>query len=126
MKKLLAFSCWTLIFGLLLLGLDQFFLRIPASVSPHREAQTFYLDFRTRLLALTAGEKSGAPASPVPGQKPSGAAPKTPAAAQAPAPAMEAPALRYVYVDQGGDLHFADSLQEIPAPYRADARPLSR
>jgi hypothetical protein len=140
MKKSLSALLWTLVFIALLLGIDQFFLRIPASVSPHREAQTFYLDFRGRLLALGTGEKKPAGPLPAPGkaQSPLGskpAAPAPPAQAPAPAAAVSAPlpppsgggaVVRYIYVDQAGDLHFADSLQEVPARYRGEARPLSR
>lgn len=132
MKKLLGFSCWALVFALLLLALDQFFLRIPATVSPHREAQTFYLDFRSRLLALPSGEKRTPSRPPVPGKGPAKVAPvaspptPAPAAKTSPAPAIEAPEVRYIYVDQKRDLHFADSLQEVPAAYRGEARPLSR
>jgi hypothetical protein len=129
MKKIVFFFVWTLVFVLLLLGIDQFFLRVPASMAPHREAQVFYLDFRTRLLALfPAGRKAdqqraGGQEQPlVPAEKgPGGAAPVT-----KPPPPSTAGEVRYIYVDQAGELHFADSLQEVPSRYRAEARPMSR
>jgi hypothetical protein len=131
MKKIVFFFVWTLVFVLLLLGIDQFFLRVPASVAPHREAQTFYLDFRTRLLALfpdaqLAGQqRAGGQEQPLlpaePGKGSGNAAPVT----SPPSPAA-AGEVRYIYVDQAGELHFADSLQEVPSRYRAEARPMSR
>jgi hypothetical protein len=154
MKKSLSALLWTLVFIALLLGLDQFFLHIPATVSPHQEAQTFYLDLRARLLLLGTGASPEASQQAAPAQEqPRGlpattkkAAPSAPAVQpqakpQQPGPAVSVPTptpgpaassgkettmLRYIYVDKAGDLHFADSLQEVPAPYRAEARPMSR
>jgi hypothetical protein len=33
---------------------------------------------------------------------------------------------RYLYVDNGGQLHFADTLQEIPPRYRKEAQLLEK
>jgi hypothetical protein len=136
MKKSLSALLWTLIFVALLLGIDQFFLHVPASISPHQAAQSFYVDFRTRLLALSVGEKQMGQRPPTasepkvltkpPSTSPKGQPGRVPLPDAAAAPAGEAVALRYIYVDQAGDLHFADSLQEIPSRYRAEARPMSR
>ncbi len=40
------------------------------------------------------------------------------------APQAASPSPRYVYVDADGDLHFADSLQEVPSVYRSEAQRL--
>jgi hypothetical protein len=36
----------------------------------------------------------------------------------------EAPSQSYFYADRQGELHFVDSLQQVPAPYRDEAQPL--
>ncbi len=78
--------------------------------------RSFYLDFRHRLLTLAAPgdnqsletvldrassppEKDGAPVSSDP---------------------------RYIYVDGQGQLHFAATLEDVPAALRSQARPLAQ
>lgn len=140
MRKLLSFLIWTLAFLLLLVVLDQLLVRFPAP----QALTTFYRDLRTRAVELARGTPPApapAPKVPPPPAHPAPPAPPQPPPAveglsemhrqppKAPPAAMTkkataAPALRYVYADRDGNLHFAATLAEIPAAYRGGAKPL--
>ncbi len=140
MRKLLSFLIWTLAFLLLLVVLDQLLVRLPAP----QALATFYRDLRTRVVELARGTPPAAlpaPKVPAPPERPVlPAAPQAPPAVEglvepprpapkAPAAALSkkataAPALRYVYADGEGNLHFAATLAEIPAAYRGGAKQL--
>lgn len=144
MKRLVSFLFWTFLFLAVCLGLDQLLVRVEMPLPVLSEVRSFYVDFRTRLLQLghrlpakgaPAGKKAAVPpaAKGAAGARPKamdvqpkGAEPpprslpeKTPAPAGAGAP-------RYVYVDGQGELHFADSLEEVPASFRKGAQPLEK
>jgi hypothetical protein len=129
MKKLPSFLLWAIVFFLLLLALDQLWVRVPMQQPALAAVREFYLEFRGRLLHLAGGPAPvtiesvidqaipDPPKSPSPLLKP--ALPVSPAQ-----PATTTP--RFLYVDSSGTLQFADRLEDIPAPYRASARPLER
>ena len=149
MARFLSILFWTAVFLLIMLGIDQFLLRVPASVPAHAAVATFYRDLRSRLLDLATGKAQqpakapGAPGKPAPPGKSGGAAPAPPASIEAviekqqphkpttaPAPGKgkavktppTEPAARYLYADEQGTLHFAATLAEIPEQYRDKAR----
>jgi hypothetical protein len=117
MKRLAGFLLWTTVFLALLLAADQFLLRVPLKAPAYATARNFYLDFRSRLRHAGAVGKTAPPATAA-SQRKKG---NTPVAA---ASAEQSP--RYLWVDAGGELQFADSLSEIPAAFRKDAKPLKR
>ena len=144
MSRFLAFLLWTVVFLLLLVGLDQLLVRVPASHPAHVAVATFYRDLRSRLIDL-AGEnllaqspaRPAKPVPPAPGPAPASAekAIKTPhpgpsqpsttiatPAKPKPASPRAEPSPRYLYADDRSELHFADTLAEIPEPYRDKAR----
>jgi len=149
MARFLSLLFWTAVFLLIMLAIDQFLLRVPASVPVHAVVATFYRDLRGRLLDL-AVEKSPS-AEKAPGAPPKPASPlKTREPAEVPQASIEAvieqqqphkvspapgkgsavksppaePAARYLYADEQGGLHFAATLAEIPEQYRGKAKPL--
>jgi hypothetical protein len=147
MARVLSMLLWSAVFLLLLAGIDQLLVRAPASHPAHVAVATFYRDLRSRLIDL-AGETLVAqppvwPAKtvpPAPGppsakgeqviKKPPTSPlepPSTTAATPAkPKPAWQTPepSPRYLYADERGELRFADTLAEIPEPYRDKARRL--
>ncbi len=135
MKKLLSILLWTLVFLLLLAGLDQLLLRVPARHPAHVAVATFYRDLRSRVVELFGREPVPATVTPA---KTGSAKAKEPAGnietlieqrrvlpPAAPSGAAGAPTLRYVYADEEGTIQFAETLAEIPAPYRDKARRLA-
>lgn len=117
MFKLLKILAWVLISLALFIGGDQFLLRVPMSAPGVHQVQTFYVDFRSRLFGLFGfdSDESGAQQS----------IEAVIAANQPKEKKKSAPAQRYLYVDQFGDLQFADSLELVPARYRTVAEPLA-
>ncbi|WP_429884829.1 hypothetical protein [Geoalkalibacter halelectricus] len=113
MKKIAGFVLWSLLFVLLLAGLDQLLLRADLDVPAYRETRRFYVDFRARLIERPAPGRTlsiediieQAPAAPRATKDSSGG---------------------YVYVDEQGVLHMADSLEEVPPHLRREARRLNR
>lgn len=116
MKRIAAILLWSGLFLVILFGVDQFFLRVPASAPVLDEVRTFYLDFRGRLLKLAGREPEATLESVIEGSA-------APAAAR---PAGKGGAPRYLYVDGQGELQFADTLEEVPAAYRKEAQPIGR
>ena len=127
MKHLFKTIFWTFFLILLLLGIDQYFVRVPASQPTVAAVRSFYLDFRARLLrqlpeevpvsveaVIEAAEKEVAQ------PQPQTLAPKK----AAPVSAAEEPKYRYIYADADGGLHFAATLEEIPEPFRRQAQRL--
>ena len=117
MFKMLKLFAWIVFPTLLLLAADQFLVRVPLSLPGATQAQTFYVDFRGRLLDLI-GVKQGKPGS---GKSIEGVIEAT---TQAPKEKKSVPQ-RYLYVDENGALQFADSLSLVPAKYRETAQPLA-
>lgn len=142
MTRFFSVLLWTAVFCLLLLAIDQLLVRVPASMPAHVAAVDFYRDLRSRVIDLVSGTKPvpapATPAKPVSPPKAKAAPasveaiieqrrPAAPAAIANPVarpPAAAEPAPRYVYADDRGELHFAETLAEIPEPYRDKARRL--
>jgi hypothetical protein len=116
MKKIRNFIVWTLVFVGLLLAFDLLMVR-STSFPPWLEGiQRFYADFRGRILNLMPD----APSTSIEQVIETSARPKS----QQKTEVVPSARQRYVYADAQGILHFADSLAEVPAAYRASAQPL--
>ena len=90
-------------------------MRMRMEVPVLQQSQTFYLDFRTRLLNLVSNKSDTTPKT-IDAVIEQTAKPKS-------APSEQL--TRYLYVDDSGTLQFADSLQQVPAKYRNEAQPLA-
>lgn len=133
MNRLIKAIFWTLLFLVMLLVIDQVLVQVPPAHPAHAAVSNFYRDFRGRLIDLAFGERKAAPESieavietqqrshknTAPHVKQSShqaAAPATPPLPQK--------AQRYLYSDGRGELHFTDSLDEVPDEYRGQAQPM--
>ena len=133
MHKLIKPIFWTSLFLLALLALDQFFVQVPPVHPAHEIVSSFYRDFRGRLIDLALGEKK-APKSieaviekQKAGKLPAQSKVKEPIAPKAESsPAADQGTQRYIYSDDKGELHFVDSLDDVPDQFRKQAQPMSR
>ncbi|MDX9709823.1 MAG: hypothetical protein RBT64_09745 [Trichloromonas sp.] len=128
MKRLFKTIFWTFFLILLLLGIDQYFVRVSASQPAVTAVRAFYLDFRARLPRLLPdGEPVSVEAvieaaeKGVAQSQPTALAPKK----AAPVSAAAEPKFKYLYADADGGLHFAATLEEIPEPFRRQAQRLT-
>jgi hypothetical protein len=151
MRRLLVGLLWAVVFLVLLAGIDQLLVRVPVFSPAPLAVVTFYRDLRSRVLELAKGIAIAPPPA-----KPTKSTPSAPAKGAPPAsieglidqqqsrPAIPLPlppdasarvkqapltkdqAPRYIYVDDGGELHFATALAEIPEHYRERARLLGQ
>ena len=125
MRYLLKLLFWILLFGVLLVGMDQLLTRIPPVHPAHAVISEFYRDFKTRLFSLivTPGEDEPQTVESIIEQEQRTADKASPATAAAKSPA-KAGGRGFVYADAQGVLQFADALEEIPREYRDSAQPL--
>jgi hypothetical protein len=134
MRRLIKPIFWTFLFLVMMLVIDQFFVQVPPVHPAHEAVSNFYRDFRGRLIDLTLGEKQAEPKSVEAVIEKQQAAEKKAAAAGATNKKPAAPASssapeksqRYIYSDGKGELHFADSLEEVPDKYRGQAQPMGK
>lgn len=143
MRTLFSVFLWTAIFLLILAGIDQFLVRVPATLPAHVAVADFYRDLRGRLLDLAAGKKPAPAPSVTAKPTPAGKAkekvpgPVSPATVEAliekrraesnarPTGVRQPPGEarpRYVYADAQGEIHFAGTLAEVPEEYRTKAK----
>ncbi|PLX81016.1 MAG: hypothetical protein C0616_06015 [Desulfuromonas sp.] len=140
MKHFRRFILWTLVFVFLLFVADQVLMQVPLEAPVVKQVQVFYQDFRTRLVAMVMGEESPKTIGQVIDKSKKKAADSTVEVKKQienlerkvesvlpqipiPPPAKPAPK-RYVYADEAGAIHFADSLEEVPEAFRKGAQPL--
>lgn len=117
MLKLLKLFAWTLITCAALVAIDQLLVRVPLQQPGVSAAQTFYVDFRGRLLDLMGWETVPATAEQSIEQV---------IETHKTAPVVKPrTAQRYFYVDEAGALQFVDSLSQVPAKFRNTAQPLA-
>ena len=136
MHRLIKPIFWTILFLAMLLVIDQFLVLVPPVHPAHEAVSKFYTDFRGRLIDLTFGEKKSAPksveaviekqqaAEEKVTTKDPGTTDKKPTKPTKSAPPQQAQ--RYIYSDGKGELHFADSLEEVPDEYRGQAQPMAK
>jgi len=116
MKQIVSILLCIALFTACLVGLDHLFVTVDANVPVYAEVRRFYLDFRKRLqgMAITEGtetverviERKSAPPSK--------------------SQQEESYSPGYIYVDEKGDLQFAERIEEIPLRFRKDAQPLKQ
>ena len=133
MYRLIKPIFWTFLFLVMMLVIDQFLVQVPPIHPAHATVSNFYQDFRSRLTALAFGEKKATPKSieaVIAKQQKETAPKKTEQAKEHQAEATAAPqaqkAQRYIYSDGKGELHFADSLDDVPDEYRRLAQPMGK
>lgn len=115
MLKLLKYFAWLVLVLVILAGIDQLLVRVPLKAPGLTQAQTFYGDFRDRLLGMIGFERQQNGQSIEQLIESKAALPE-----QAPQKS-----LRYLYVDETGALQFADGLEQVPVKYRKEAQPLA-
>lgn len=135
MYRLIKPIFWGFLFLIMMLVIDQFLVQVPPVHPAHAAVTNFYRDFRGRLIDLAFGEHKAAPKSieaiiekqqkspkPAPKQSTKAAQKQTKPASKAQVEKSQ----RYLYSDGKGQLHFADSLSEVPDEYRGLAQPLEQ
>jgi hypothetical protein len=135
MHRLIKPIFWTFLFLVMMLVIDQFLVQVPPVHPAHATVSNFYQDFRSRLIDLTFDEKKIAPKSveavieeQQKNKKASLQKVKNPGQEQAKPenkPQVKE-SQRYLYSDGKGELHFADSLEEVPDEYRGQAQPMGK
>jgi hypothetical protein len=133
MRRLFKPIFWTFLFLVMMLIIDQFLVQVPPVHPAQAAVSHFYQDLRARLIDLAFGGKKAAPASieaviekeqKVEKTSPS----KIKGARQKQAAPVDKPQAkatgRYLYADGKGELHFVDSLDEVPDEYRGQAQPM--
>ena len=135
MHRLIKPIFWTFLFLGMLLVIDQFFVQVPSIHPAHEAVSNFYRDFRGRLIDLTFGDKKAEPKSveavieklQAAGKKAATKAGETDKKLTTPAKSTSPErSQRYIYSDGKGELHFADSLEEVPDKYRGQAQPMGK
>lgn len=133
MHRLIKPVFWTFLFLVMMLVIDQFLVQVPPVHPAHAAVSTFYQDFRSRLIDLAFDEKQTKPTSieaVIEQQKketvPEKAAEIGKQAENASTAAQKQKTRRYIYSDGRGELHFADSLEDVPDEYRGQAQPMGQ
>ncbi len=133
MHRLIKPIFWTFLFLVMMLVIDQILVQVPPIHPAHAAVSNFYQDFRSRLTDLAFGEKKATPKSieaVIAKQQKENAPQKTEQTKEPQAEATAAPQTqkgqRYIYSDGKGELHFADSLDDVPDEYRGLAQPMGK
>lgn len=124
MNRFFVFLLWLAIIVGVCIACDQILLRMPFTSPAMVATQTFYRDFRGRLLHLTAKEEVRIEVvkEKLPAWIPGAAPEKAPEKKEPPAAEVSG----YVYTDKAGGLHMAPRLEDVPKAYRAAAKPLQK
>lgn len=116
MLKMFRYIFWLVALLIAAVALDQVMTKVPLDTPGLRESQSFYVDFRSRLIDLFD----------LPGQQPvDGIQSVIDKTARPPDRPPESRDQRYFYVDRDGALQFVDGWQDIPREYRDAAQPLA-
>ena len=133
MNRLFKAIFWTFLFLVMILAIDQLLVQVPPMHPAHAAVSNFYRDFRSRMIDLAFGEKQAEPQSieavietmqKKPQEKPSKEGPASKEKRKPEASSASKAAQRYIYSDGKGELQFADSLEDVPKEYRAQAQPM--
>ena len=123
MKRLFIWLVWTLVIVGVCVAGEHLLLHFSMDSPIYGTAQTFYKDFRGRLIQLVKKEdyRLDAVQERWPPTLP-------PAVREKIEPLLpdEAKPGGYVYSDKAGGLHMATRLEEVPKEYRATAKPLQK
>ena len=134
MHRLIKPIFWTFLFLVMMLVIDQFLVQVPPVNPAHAAISNFYRGFRSRVIDLAFNDKKAAPESVEAviekQQKQETAPQKSKESGQEqskPAKSSQASeSQRYLYSDGKGELHFTDSLDEVPEKYRGQAQPMGQ
>jgi hypothetical protein len=134
MHRLIKPIFWTFLFLVMMLVIDQFLVQVPPVNPAHAAVSNFYRGFRSRVIDLAFNDKKAAPESVeavIEKQQEQETAPqKSKGSGQEQStPAKNSQAgesQRYLYSDGKGELHFTDSLDEVPEKYRGQAQPMGQ
>ena len=132
MKRLIKSIIWTFLFLVMMLAIDQFLVKVPPVNSAQAAISNFYRDFRGRMIDLVFGHGKTAPKSieaviDEQGKNRKAASLTTIKGKEPGQPAAKSEAKagrRYIYSDARGELQFADSLEDVPKAFRAQAQPM--
>ncbi len=123
---------WTFLFLIMILALDQFLVQVPPVHPAHAAVSNFYRDFRNRLIDMASGKQQAAPKTieaVIEKQEKQAVMPQKIKKSEQTQPASTprtSGLQRYLYSDGNGELHFTDSLDEVPDEYRGQAQPLGQ
>lgn len=123
MKRLFIWLLWAVVIVGTCVAADQLLMRYSLDVQAYRAAQTFYKDFRSRIILMAKKddlrlEKVKGDWSPT----------LPPAMLEKIEPLLQRDVEPggYVYIDKAGGLHLTTRLDEVPKEYRATAKPLKK
>jgi hypothetical protein len=134
MHRLIKPIFWTFLFLVMMLVIDQFLVQVPPVNPAHAAVSNFYRGFRSRVIDLAFNDKKAAPESVeavIEKQQEQETAPQKSkeSGQEQSTPAKKSQAgesQRYLYSDGKGELHFTDSLDEVPEKYRGQAQPMGQ
>lgn len=135
MHRLIKPIFWSFLFLVMFLIIDQFLVQVPPVHPAHAATSNFYRDFRSRLINLLSDEKQAEPKSIEDViEKQQGTRETMPQKIKKPGQEQtrsasnlqEGKSHRYLYSDSKGELHFTDSLDEVPDKYRGQAQPMGQ
>jgi hypothetical protein len=123
MKRLFIWLLWAVVIAGVCVAGDQILLRYSMDSPIYGAAQTFYKDFRVRIIQLAKKEDHRLEAV-----KEHWPLALPPAVQEKVEPLLprEAKPGGYVYTDKEGGLHLTTHLDEVPKEYRATAKPLQK
>lgn len=123
MKRLFIWLLWTVVIVGVCIAGDQLLLHFSVNSPIYGAAQTFYKDFRGRIIQLVRKEDHRLEAV-----KESWPTTLPPAVKEKIPPLLQGKAEPggYVYSDKNGGLHLTSRLDEIPKEYRAAAKALQK
>lgn len=132
MKRLIKSIIWIFLFLVMMLAIDQFLVQVPPVNPAHAAISNFYREFRSRMIDLVFGQGKTTPTSIEAvidgrGKKHKAAALATTPGKESGQPATKSQpktGRRYIYSDANGELQFADSLEDVPKAFRAQAQPI--
>lgn len=123
MKRLFIWLLWAAVIIGTCVAADQLLLRYSLDAPVYRVVQTFYKDFRSRIILLAQKDELH-----LKGMKGDWSPTLPPAMLEKIEPLLQ-PEVEpggYVYMDKAGGLHLTTRLDEVPKEYRATAKPLKK
>ncbi|MBE0503570.1 MAG: hypothetical protein IBX46_05505 [Desulfuromonadales bacterium] len=126
MKRLFVWLLWAVVIVGTCVAADQFLLRYSLDAPAYRVVQTFYKDFRSRIILLVQKDDlrlDGVKADWTPTLPPA-MLEKIEPLLQQKEQVVEPGG--YVYIDKAGGLHLTTRLDEVPKEYRTSAKPLKK
>lgn len=124
MKGLFIWLLWGVLIAGVCVAADQLLLHSSVDSPTLAAAQTFYRDFRVRIIHLVKKDEHRLEAL-IP-ESPTLRRPAGPAETSKSLPVLTPKPGGYVYSDKDGGLHLTTRLDEVPKEYRARARPLQK